>query len=149
MFIFRKKSDNSSMGMKIHLKFRNLSKFYYICQISFKYSVIMYARVNILFCIFFQMISKSFVKDVGRRKSRKDVYRRKYRIDLLKITQTRTYFTLSYIFFSHLFLKIRDKVLGRTSVAVNLRRTSVGRNFKSMLARKNNILQIAENFRDC
>ena len=51
-------------------------------------------------------------------------------------------------FFLHFFFQIRGKVLGRTSVGANLIGTSVGRNFKSILAQKTIFFKSVKNFGD-
>ena len=93
------------MGVKIHLKSEILSKFYKIFRNFIKYSVILYAKIYIFYLMFFKKKLKSSVKDLGMRKSRKNIGRPKFGIDFFKETQTRTYFTIRYIFFSHLFWK--------------------------------------------
>ena len=51
-------------------------------------------------------------------------------------------------FFFCIFFQIRGKVFGRTSVGANLIRTSVGRNFKGILAQKTIFFKSVRNFGD-
>ena len=136
------------MGMKIPFKnSKNLANFTEFLK---------FIRKNRNNCILgYYFFSAYFLKRCQKCQQRtsvgeyfgKDVGRQKYWKDYFKKTQSLTYCTRRQIFFC-IFFQIRGKVFGRTSVGANLIRTSVGRNFKGILAQKTIFFKSVRNFGD-
>ena len=123
-FYYGKNLNNSLMAVKINLKLEILSKFYYIFEISLKYSVILYARIH----FFFKCVGK-FCERRRQAEISEDYRQGEVSDGFLQMNSNLDILYFKIHIFSGFILKIRGKVLGRTSVFENLRRTSEGRNF--------------------
>ena len=101
MLAFRKKSNNSPMGMKIHFKIQKIDQMLpHFWKLFEKLDKKWYTRVQMFFRIFFNKMADSSANNVGRQISWKDVSRRKFRKNFWIKIQTRTYCNLSHIFIS-------------------------------------------------